>query len=183
MDAAAFLQRLSDDDVTRDRLVHIETLPARAPEAPPPPLAQVRGGVVGGRHAGPGAPVDPPDRQPDPHEPGHAPRRNPAGPRAVGRLLPAAVADRRGRGARLPRRVRLARRAGASPVAPAGGTLRWDSSVRDDLGHRGQPGRAGGTARGAAVRGGRRGTPPPRREAVFPVGTPPPPRRERGPRE
>src|ERR687891_454805 len=32
MDAAAFLQRLSDDDVTRDRLVHIETLPARAPE-------------------------------------------------------------------------------------------------------------------------------------------------------
>src|SRR5919106_621402 len=37
MDAAAFLQRLSDDDVTRDRLVHIETPPARAPETAPFP--------------------------------------------------------------------------------------------------------------------------------------------------
>ena len=37
VDARAFLQRLAEDDVTRDRLIHVETLPARSPEASPFP--------------------------------------------------------------------------------------------------------------------------------------------------
>ncbi|MGH2654031.1 MAG: DEAD/DEAH box helicase [Actinomycetota bacterium] len=37
MDATTFLQRLADEGVSQDRLIHVETLPARAPEASPFP--------------------------------------------------------------------------------------------------------------------------------------------------
>jgi DEAD/DEAH box helicase domain-containing protein len=37
MDPAAFLQRLTEEDVTRDRLVHVESLPPRSPEVAPFP--------------------------------------------------------------------------------------------------------------------------------------------------
>ena len=46
----------------------------------------------------------------DPLEPGHAPRRRPAAPRPLGRAALEPPLRRRRRGARLPRRLRLARR-------------------------------------------------------------------------
>ena len=56
------------------------------------------------------------------HEPRHAARRHPAPPRRLGRLPREPGARGRGRGARLPRRVRLARRQRAAPAAPARAT-------------------------------------------------------------
>ena len=57
--------------------------------------------------------------EPDPHEPGHAPRRHPPAPRPLGRRALEPALRRRRRGARLPRRLRLARRQRAAPAAPA----------------------------------------------------------------
>ena len=55
----------------------------------------------------------------DPHEPRHAPRRRPAEPRPLGRRAREPPLRRRRRGARLPRRLRLARRERAAPPAAA----------------------------------------------------------------
>ena len=55
--------------------------------------------------------------------------RHPAGPRAVGGLLPSSLARRGRRGARVPRGVRLSRRDGAAPPPAARGALRRRSAV------------------------------------------------------
>ena len=55
----------------------------------------------------------------DPHEPRHAPRRRAAASRPLGRRPAQPALHRRRRGARLPRRLRLARRQRAPASAPA----------------------------------------------------------------
>ena len=94
------------------------------------------------RHAARGALGDPPALEPDPHEPRHAPRRDPAQPRRVGRLLRQPRGRRRRRGPRLPRRVRLARRERPAAAAADRRRLRDRAALparqRDDR----QPGRA-----------------------------------------
>ena len=82
------------------------------------------------RHAARGAPRDPREVEPDPHQPRHAARRRAAQPPPLGRRAGQPRLDRGRRGARLPRRVRLARgqRAAAaaarwrSPTAPSRGS-------------------------------------------------------------
>ena len=72
-------------------------------------------------------------------QPRHAARGHTAGARPLGRV-PAPPALRRARrGARVPRRVRLARRAGRAPAAPALRSLRRPSPVRAGLGDHRQP--------------------------------------------
>ena len=80
--------------------------------------------------------ADPQVVEPDPDQPGHAPRRRPAAPRPLGRRALEPPLRRRRRGARLPRRLRLARRQRAPAPAQAGARLRRRSAVparlRDD---------------------------------------------------
>ena len=98
------------------------------------------------RHAGRAAPADPPPREPHPHQPRHAAHGDPAPPPPVGRLLLEPRGRRRRRGARLPRRVRLARRQRAAAAAADRQRLRHRAALparqRDDR----QPGRAGRAA-------------------------------------
>ena len=63
------------------------------------------------RHPERAALADPPWRERDPDQPGHAPRGRAAAPRPLGRRAREPPLRRRRRGARLPRRLRLARRA------------------------------------------------------------------------
>ena len=88
------------------------------------------------RHARRAALADPPLGEPHPHEPGHAPRRRPAAPRPLGRRALEPALRRRRRGARVPRRLRLARRERAAPAAAARARLRRRAAVparvRDD---------------------------------------------------
>ena len=80
--------------------------------------------------------------EPDPLQPGHAPRRRAAAPRPLGRrALEPRLRDRR-RGARLPRRLRLARRQRAAPAAAARAGLRRRAAVPARLGDDREPGRA-----------------------------------------
>ena len=107
----------------------------RPGEADPP-------GDLRRRHPARGALGHPPAVEPDPHEPRHAPRRDPAQPRCLGRLLREPRRRRRRRGARLPRGVRRARRQRPAPAAAGRGRLRHGAALplrqRDDR----QPGRA-----------------------------------------
>ena len=80
------------------------------------------------------------------HQPRHAPPRDPAQPPGVGRLLRQPGGGRGRRGARLPRRVRLARRQRAAAAAADRGRLRDRAAVPARLRHRRQPRRAGGAA-------------------------------------
>ncbi len=84
--------------------------PLRADQAGPPRDLRRR-------HPEGGARADPPAQQPDPHEPGHAPHRDPPEPPRLGRALQPSRGRRRGRGARLPRRLRLPRRERAQTAA------------------------------------------------------------------
>ena len=104
------------------------------------------------RHAT-GAPLaDPQVGQPDPDQPGHAPHRRAAPPRPLGGRAPQPPLRRRRRGARLSRRVRLARRQRPPAAAPARADLRRRSAVRPRL----RDGREPGRARALAARRGRR---------------------------
>ena len=86
--------------------------------------------------------ADPQVGERDPHQPGHAPRRRPAAPRPLGRRAHEPPLRRRRRGARLPRRLRLARRQRAAAAAPAGARLRRRAAVPARLGDDREPRRA-----------------------------------------
>ena len=76
---------------------------ARARPAPRGPCAEAaaaQGGRLRRRHAAGRTPADPHEREPRADQPRHAPRVAAARPRAVGRLLPAALARGGRRGAR-----------------------------------------------------------------------------------
>ncbi len=90
-------------------------------------------------HADRAAKPDPRVGERDPHEPGHAPHRPPATPRPLGRCAREPRLRRRRRGARLPRRVRLARRKRPAPSAAACPRLRRGSAVPARLGDDRQP--------------------------------------------
>ena len=103
--------------------------------------------------------------EPRPHQPRHAAPGDPAQPRGVGRLPGQPRRGRGRRGARLPRRVRLARRQRAAPAAASGERLRDRAAVPARLGDDRQPRRAGRAAhRPRAVHGDR-----PRRLARAPA--------------
>ena len=118
------------------------------------------------RHAAGRARGDPPAREPGAHQSGHAARRDPAPPRRLGRLPREPGARGRGRGARLPGRVRLARRQRPAAAAAARRRLRDAAALRAHLGHdrepavaragadrpRVRPRRAGRLARAASAR-------------------------------
>ena len=95
------------------------------------------------RHAARGARADPPQREPRAHQPRHAARRHPAQPRRLGGAVREPRGRRRRRGARLPRRVRLARRQRAAPAAPDRRRLRHRAALPARVGDDRQPGRAG----------------------------------------
>ena len=103
---------------------------------------QVRPAIYDGDTPRRAAHADPPAREPHPHEPRHAAHGDPAPPPPVGRLLLEPRGRRRRRGARLPRRVRLARRQRAAAAAADRQRLRHRAALparqRDDR----QPGRA-----------------------------------------
>ncbi len=86
--------------------------------------------------------ADPEMVEPDPHQPGHAPHRRAAPPRPLGRRAAQPPLRRGGRGARLPRSLRLARRQRASPPAPARPDLRRRPAVPPRLRDDREPGRA-----------------------------------------
>ena len=98
------------------------------------------------RHPARRALGDPQAQQPDPHQPRHAPRRDPAPPPGLGRPVRQPRLRRDRRGPRVSRRVRLARRQRAAAAAPRGGDPRHRAALparqRDDR----QPGRAGRAA-------------------------------------
>ena len=77
------------------------------------------------------------------HEPGHAPRRDPAAPHQVVPALRAAPDHRHRRAAHVPRPVRQPRRQRAAPAAPDLRPLRLSPGHRVLLGHDREPGRAG----------------------------------------
>ena len=86
--------------------------------------------------------ADPQVVEPDPDQPGHAPRGRPAAPRPLGRRARQPPLRRRRRGARLPGRLRLARRQRAPATAPARARLRRRAAVPARVGDDRQPRRA-----------------------------------------
>ena len=91
------------------------------------------------RHAGRAAKSDPNVGERDPHEPGHAPHRGPSPPRPLGRRAREPRVRRRRRGARVPRRVRIARRQRPAPPAAARAGLRRGAAVLARLGDDREP--------------------------------------------
>ena len=108
------------------------------------------------RHADRAARAHPPERERDPHEPGHAPRRRPPAPRPLGRRAPQPAGRRGRRGPRVPRRLRVARRERASPAAPTRARLRRRAGVRPRVGDDREPRRARRAPDRARRPGGRR---------------------------
>ena len=104
--------------------------------------AEAAAGDLRRRHADRAALADPQVVERDPDQPGHGPHRPAPEPRALGRGAREPPLRRRRRGARLPRRVRLARRERAAAPPPDRGDLRLRAAVparhRDDR----EPGRA-----------------------------------------
>ena len=98
---------LPDEGARAGPVPHAERAPRAAPAA----------GDLRRRHADRAALADPQVVERDPDQPGHGPRRAAAEPRALGRGAREPPLRRRRRGARLPRRVRLARRERAAPAA------------------------------------------------------------------
>ena len=101
-------------------------------------------------------PLDPPSGQPRPHQPGHAQRRGPPAPPALGRLPRQPRMGGGRRGAHLPRGVRLARRERAPPPAPGRPAVRRGAPVRARLGDDRESRRARRAAHRARVRAPRR---------------------------
>ena len=104
------------------------------------------------RHAGRAALADPQVGQRRPHQPGHAPHRRAPPPRPLGRRAREPALHRRRRGARLPRRFRLARRQRPPPPAPDRTGLRRRAAAPARLGDDREPGRAGATLAGVEAR-------------------------------
>ena len=102
--------------------------------------------------------------EPDPDQPGHAPRRRPAPPPQLGGRLRQPPLRRRRRGPRLPRRLRLPRRQRPAPAAPGRRPVRLRAAVHPHLGDDRQPARA--------RRAPRRDPLPPRRHRRRPEGRP-----------
>ena len=98
------------------------------------------------RHATRGPAGHPPPRQSRPDQPRHAQRRRPPPSQALGRLPRQPRLGRGGRGAHLPRRLRLPRRERPAPPAAGGADLRRRAALHPRLGHDRQPGRAGRAA-------------------------------------
>ena len=121
------------------------------------PEASRRGrGHLRRRHAAVAAPGHTRAGHDRPVEPRHAARRDPSRPRSLGRV-PAQPAFRRARrGARVPRRLRLARRTGAASPAPAVPSLRRRPALHPDLGDHRQPRTVRREARRTALHGGHR---------------------------
>ena len=94
------------------------------------------------RHAARGARADPQERERRADQPRHAARRHPAQPRRLGGAVrePGGRGDRRG--ARVPRRVRLARRQRAAPAAADRRRVRHRAALPAHLGDDRQPARA-----------------------------------------
>ena len=118
---------------------------ARAGPGPLPRGARGPEGQAGDlrrRHAARAAVAGAQMGEPHSHEPGHAPRRRPAAPRPLGGRPPQPPLRRRGRGARVPRRLRLARRQCASAVAPHGACVRRGAAIRARIRDDREPGRA-----------------------------------------
>ena len=86
--------------------------------------------------------ADPQVVEPRALEPGHAPRRRPPPPRPLGRRALQPRLRGRRRGARLPRRLRLARRQRAAPAPPNGARVRSRPAVPARLGDDREPGAA-----------------------------------------
>ncbi len=103
--------------------------PGPAPLAHRPEGAARQAGDLRRRHGGRAALADPQVVEPRALEPGHAPRRRPAPPRPLGRRALQPRLRRRRRGARLPRRLRLARRQRAAAAAAARPRLRRRPAV------------------------------------------------------
>ena len=145
--------RLQPAGARRDRAAAegAGALPLPDQGARPGPGAQARPAAAAGpargdlrrRHAARGAPGDPPQIEPDPHQPRHAARRDPAQPPAVGRLPRQPRVGRRRRGAHLPRRLRLPRRQRAAAAAAGRPRLRRRPALPARLGDDRQPGGAG----------------------------------------
>ena len=94
-------------------------------------------------HAARDARPDPQGREHRADQPRHAARRDPAQPRRLGRPVREPGRGRGRRGARLPGRVRLARRQRAAAAAPDRRGLRHRATRDARLGDDRQPGRAG----------------------------------------
>ena len=104
------------------------------------------------RHRAGTPPADPQVGERHPDEPRHAQRRCPAAPRPLGRPAGVAPVRRRGRGARVPGRVRLPRGERAPAPAASRGGVRLRAAVLARVGDHRQPRRA----RSSADRCGRR---------------------------
>ena len=145
-DAATMLSR----DPTRAGAVPVPVEGARA--GPGAVAARVRAssalqpGDLRRRHAARAPRRAAPARQPHPHQPGHAAPRDPPEPRGVGRLLQRPGGGRGRRGARVPRRVRLARGQRAAAAAADLRVLRHGAALPARLGDGRQPRRAGDAA-------------------------------------
>ncbi len=100
------------------------------------------------RHGGRAAVARPPLRQRGLDEPGHAPCRRPAAPRPLGRRPPQPPLRRGGRGARLPRGLRVTRRQCSPPPPPTRPRVRRRATVPARVGHDREPGRARPRAHG-----------------------------------
>ena len=83
--------------------------------------------------------ADPQVVEPDPDQPGHAPRRRPASPRPLGRRSPQPPLRGRRRGARVPRGLRVTRRERPAPPAPPRADLRRRPAVPARLGDDREP--------------------------------------------
>ncbi len=119
-------------------------------------LPKLRPAIYDGDTPGRAPLADPALVEPDPDQPGHAPRGRAPAPRPVGRRALEPALHRGRRGARLPRRLRIARGQRAAAAAPAGPDLRRRAAAAARLGDDREPRRARAAARRRGGGGDRR---------------------------